>query len=393
MSDEKNAVLTEESYIEKTDSAAGFDKIMKAVSDHQQGIKQEVWPTGFFMLDNALCGGLYGSQLICIGAISSLGKTSFCLQVADQMAEAGKDVLIFSLEMSKEELLAKSISRKAYDLSEPDATDTEAYPIDEDKDEIRFTTRDVLTGNVGESGSKRYEAFTKAIDATKALKDHVRIYVGTNDVNVDKVEEVVRMHCKATGNRPAVIIDYLQILTPSEEATAKRYDIRRSTNDDITRMKVLSREYDIPVLVISAFNRSSYTDPVNMASFRESSGIEYSSDILIGLQYEGMDYQKLSSGKSKSNSLGFETEAVHAARVDKLFEEMREVGQRGESQPIELKLLKNRNGSRETIALHFVPKYNYFYDGDYFPSTSKPNNSSPWDDSNIDDDDVSLPFN
>ena len=106
-----------------------------------------------------------------------------------------------------------------------------------------------------------------------------------------------------------------------------------------------------------------------------------------------MDYQKLSSGKSKSSSLGFETEAVHAARVDKLFEEMREVGQRGESQPIELKLLKNRNGSRETIALHFVPKYNYFYDGEVFSSTSKPKSSSPWDDSNIDDDDVSLPFN
>ena len=106
MSEEKNAVLTEESYMEKTDSTAGFNKIMKAVSDHQQGIKKEVWPTGFYELDDALCGGLYGSQLICIGAISSLGKTSFCLQIADQMAEAGKDVLIFSLEMSQDELLA-----------------------------------------------------------------------------------------------------------------------------------------------------------------------------------------------------------------------------------------------------------------------------------------------
>ena len=53
MSEEKNAVLTEESYIEKTDSTAGFNKIMKAVSDHQQGIKKEVWPTGFYELDDA----------------------------------------------------------------------------------------------------------------------------------------------------------------------------------------------------------------------------------------------------------------------------------------------------------------------------------------------------
>ena len=67
-------------------------------------------PTGIKSLDEILDGGLY-SGLYCIGSVSSLGKTTFCLQIADSVALNGKDVLIFSLEMSKYELIAKSISR------------------------------------------------------------------------------------------------------------------------------------------------------------------------------------------------------------------------------------------------------------------------------------------
>ena len=68
-------------------------------------------PTGFDQLDEALDGGLFEGLYI-IGAISSLGKTTFTLQIADQIAKSGEDVLIFSLEMSRSELMAKSISRE-----------------------------------------------------------------------------------------------------------------------------------------------------------------------------------------------------------------------------------------------------------------------------------------
>lgn len=79
-------------------------------------------------------------------------------------------------------------------------------------------------------------------------------------------------------------------MQPSSEANTT--DKRLLTDYDVTRLKVLSRDFHIPVLVISAFNRTSYLEPVSMGSFRESSGIEYSSDILLAMQYDGMDYQK-----------------------------------------------------------------------------------------------------
>ena len=75
--------------------------------------KKDVICTNFNDFDNALDGGLY-SGLYFIGAISSLGKTTFCLQIADQIARQKQDVLIFSLEMARDELMAKSVSRLTF---------------------------------------------------------------------------------------------------------------------------------------------------------------------------------------------------------------------------------------------------------------------------------------
>lgn len=341
-----------EQYIQRTNNLDSLDNLVRAAENFRNGIKKEVWSTGFFTLDSELDGGFYGSQLICIGAVSSLGKTSFVLQAATQMAEQGKDVLIFSLEMSRDELNAKTVSRYSHILTEEALRDHASL----DGTKTKFTTHEVLKGDVKSEDPNSLDFFQQAIEKAKAIADHTYIYVGNNDVSVDKVAEIVKRHYAATGRKPAVILDYLQILNPSEEAVKKRYDIRRSTNDDITKLKVLAREFDIPVIVISAFNRASYTDPVSMSSFRESSGIEYSADILIGLQYRGMEYFT----ENTSNGGGRETDAAHSARVLKLFEKMQKIAAEGKCQPIELKLLKNRNGSRGTLEFDFTPKYNYF---------------------------------
>ena len=73
-------------------------------------------PTGFDALDRALDGGLYEGLYI-VGAISSLGKTTLVTQIGDQIASGGQDVLVFSLEMARAELMAKSISRHTLTLA------------------------------------------------------------------------------------------------------------------------------------------------------------------------------------------------------------------------------------------------------------------------------------
>jgi hypothetical protein len=79
------------------------------------------------------------------------------------------------------------------------------------------------------------EYFENAVEKAKAIAAHTYIYVGNNDVSVDKVAEVVKRHYAATGRKPVVILDYLQILNPNKDAVNNRYDVRRSTNDDITK--------------------------------------------------------------------------------------------------------------------------------------------------------------
>ena len=362
-----------EQYIQRTNNLDSLNNLIKAADNYRQGIRKEVWATGFSNLDAALDGGLHGSQLVCIGAISSLGKTSFVLQAATQMAEQGRDVLIFSLEMSRDELNAKTVSRYSHILR-----NKESLSIDITQEtRTQFTTRDILKGDVDSHNPQSLDFFTRSVEMAKAVAAHTYIYVGNNDVSVDTVKEVVQRHYTATGKKPAVILDYLQILNPSDEAVKKHYDVRRSTNDDITKLKVLARDFDIPVIVISAFNRASYTDPVSMSSFRESSGIEYSADVLIGLQYRGMDYEQSSfyTQDGKAHGSGRESEADHYTRVIRLFEEMQSTAAEGGKQPIELKLLKNRNGSRGTLWFDFTPKYNYFKEFAVLPeqqSSGKP---------------------
>ena len=340
-------------YGKQTDNNAAIADLMSAIEARQQGY-EDLWRTGFENLDEKLDGGFMGEQLIFLGAISSLGKTSFALQIATQIAEQGRDVLIFSLEMSKNELNAKTISRYTHELTEKDIY----------RRTLRLTTRDILSGNVGgvsfgEGINAQGEVFIEAFNAAKKIAGNTRIYVGENNVDVDLVRDVVENHIGLTGNRPFVILDYLQILQPS--SLAKTADKRILTDYDVTRLKVLSRDFHIPVFVVSAFNRTSYLEPVSYGSFRESSGIEYSSDVLLAMQYQGMDYKKhwytTDTGAKKKV---FESKIDHDTRVRELLDKMSIDGAAGEPLPIELKILKNRNGSKGSVFFEFLPAYNHY---------------------------------
>ena len=365
LDDEGLAALSEDEYNEftylrydkLTSNESALDDLQAEIDARRQGYG-EVWSSGFKYLDEKLDGGFMGEQLIFLGAISSLGKTSYALQIATQIAEQGKDVLIFSLEMSKKELNAKTISRYSH---------IQTAKVKTLDGGMALTTRDILSGRIGgvamgQATDEKGKVYVDALAATRKIAGNTRIFVGENDVTVDKVRDVVDVHIRATKRRPFVILDYLQILQPSE--LARTTDKRLLTDYDVTRLKVLSRDFRIPVLVISAFNRTNYLEPVSFGSFRESSGIEYSSDILLAMQYHGMDYQKhwftTQSGKKKKV---FETTQDHNTRVRELLSKMDEDGANGLPLPIELKILKNRNGSKGSLYYDFLPAYNYYAEG------------------------------
>lgn len=356
---EQSELLKE--YENRINNNSALIDLQASIDAHRQGLG-EVWKTGFPKLDEKLDGGFIGEQLICLGAISSLGKTSFALQIATQIAEQEKDVLIFSLEMSQNELNAKTISRYSHIQT--------ANLVKILGNGQALTTRDVLSGRIGgvimgedpQATDEKGKVFVNAFNAAKKISDHIHVFVGESDISVDDVRYIAFAHKKLTGKSPFVILDYLQILQPSMEAQTT--DKRLLTDYDVTRLKVLSRDLHIPVMVISAFNRTSYLEPVSMGSFRESSGIEYSSDILFAMQYQGMDYKKhWFTTQSGAKKKVFESSQDHNNRVRDLLNKMDEDGANGLPLPIELKILKNRNGTKGTVNYDFLPAYNYYHEG------------------------------
>lgn len=282
--------------------------------------------TGFNMLDEALDGGLYEGLYI-IGAISSLGKTTFILQIADQIAQRGYDVLIFSLEMSRYELMAKSISRLTLENCGG-------------KTATAKTVRGILAGSRRKNYSdEEKELINKSISDYAEYSQYIYIHEGVGDIGVGEVRQEVQKHISFTGCTPVVIIDYLQILAPYD---ARATD-KQNTDKAVLELKRLSRDKKIPVIAISSFNRDNYTAPVNLASFKESGAIEYSSDILLGLQLAGMD--ELNQSDSKR------------AETIKRIEEKKSANPR----KAQLKILKNRTGKiGVSLYYDYYPMFNMF---------------------------------
>lgn len=279
-------------------------------------------PTGFSKLDEALDGGLYEGLYI-VGAISSLGKTTFCLQMADQIARRGQDVLIFSLEMARSELMAKSISRLTALIATHEKYYTERGGIRNAK-----TTRGITV-------YKRYEKYNEtekklindAIKLYEPAAEHIYIVEGVGDIGVKQIRETIEKHISFTGKKPVVIVDYMQILTPWNE----RASDKQNTDKAVLELKRISRDNKIPLIAVSSFNRENYTAAASMKAFKESGAIEYSCDVLIGMQLEGAgekDFDEM--GKKKTNP-----------------------------RSVELIILKNRNGETGAkIAMNYYTLFN-----------------------------------
>lgn len=324
-----------------------YDEIL----DPERG---KCYPTGFRELDKELGGGLY-SGLYTLGAISSLGKTTFILQIENNLAKQGQDVLFFSLEMSRNELIAKSISKftalKA--LEKYGSTDNAS------------TQRQVMSGYL----YKKYTNDQREIlfDACKEYETiSKRIYTveGNFDYTVQDIQARVQKHIKATGKKPVVFVDYLQILGLDDEIPDKSHGRPRNYTDKqkadriVSTLKRMSRDLDVPVVVVSSFNRESYTQPVSMASFKESGGIEYSCDVLIGLQYMGMDYDSDKDGDPEG---GGKKKGNRYKRIMELIAKINENVKEGRPAPVQCKLLKNRNGARgQSVYFQFFPRYNLY---------------------------------
>lgn len=227
-------------------------------------------------LDDKLNGGLHtGLTVLCAG--SSVGKTTLMLQIADNIARDGKPVLFVSIEQSKRELLAKSLSRISLQNEK----------AKQQKNEILKTIpKGAITSNaLLFNEQKTTQAITRTLketasEYTNKIKPYMYICEPPEEMNANDIKQIAHTMADALKEPPIIFIDYLQLLDPINE----RDTDRKIVDNNIKVLRKLAGELDTPVFCISSLNRESYWRGISLDSCKESGAIEYSADVFIGLQ-------------------------------------------------------------------------------------------------------------
>ncbi|HDZ84407.1 MAG TPA: replicative DNA helicase [Nitrospirae bacterium] len=215
-------------------------------------------PTGFMDLDEATTG-LHPGDLIVVGARPGMGKTAFCLNVVTNAAISEKrPIAIFSLEMTKEQLVLRMICSEA----------------EVDSKAVR-------------SGYHSKEDYRKLVNSAGRLAD-VPIYIDDSFNTVLEIRAKSR-RLKSEHGLSLIVIDYLQLMSGANSNTSREQVI-----SEISRsLKALAKDLSVPIIVISQLNRSCEMRGGDkrplIADLRESGAIEQDADIILFL-YRGEYY-------------------------------------------------------------------------------------------------------
>lgn len=265
--------------------------------------------TGFENLDRYLT--LYPG-VACLGGASSLGKTTFAVNVADNLLGQGEHVIYFSLEQLPIELVTKSLARQVKEID----------PFSPIKN---IDIKNGASSFVLEEVKKEYAEFAK----------NYQIVQGDFHLTAKAIVEHVEAYIKKTGVRPVVVIDYLQLIAPPEGFKGGQREI---VDENLKAIKDLSKRNELFILLISSFNRTSYKEPVSMESFKESGGIEYTCDYIWGMQLSILEDPRFFSTTGR---FGGEKDTNNDKKSKALDEA---IGKNPKE--VELVVLKNRNGKQ-----------------------------------------------
>lgn len=261
-----------------------FESIKKLTGSDKELYKG--YTTGFSDLDNILTG-LNRSDLIIIGARPAMGKTSFALNIARNVAAQGKrKVLFFSLEMTKEQLAGRVLSSEA-----------------------RVSSMKMRNGNISKDEMERL------VTAASALKDCELYFDDTSAVTVPEIKAKTRR----LKNVDCVIIDYLGLIR-----SASRAENRVNEISEITRsLKNMAKDLNIPVICCAQLNRGTEgrgkgSHRPQLSDLRESGSIEQDADIVMMLYRE--DYYK---GESSDDDSQYEDEGTEANKVSVIISKNR----------------------------------------------------------------------
>ena len=227
-------------------------------------------PTGFIDLDYKL-SGLQPSDLVLIAARPSMGKTAFVLNIAQYIAfKKERGVAVFSLEMSKEQLVNRLFSL-----------------------ESQVDAQSIRTGNMKDSD------WEKLIEGAGIIGRSRLIIDDTPGISISELRSKCRKY-KLEHELDVVIIDYLQLMTGS---VGKSQESRQQEISEISRsLKGLARELNVPVVALSQLSRAVESRPDKrpmLSDLRESGAIEQDADVVMFI-YRDDYYNKDSEFKRQA---------------------------------------------------------------------------------------------
>ena len=264
--------------------------------------------TGFKNIDEQQ---FFSPGLYVIGATPAAGKTTFCWQLLEQLAEKGESCIYCSYEMSALELFTKTAARKLF-LRNKETRQTAA--------EIRRGSWSVQLDTV--------------IDEVAAKAQTNLQVMELQDESIDNLLSRLNVLCKKSVKAPVVCLDYLQIV-PSARETAKL-----GIDDSVRKLKKFQRETKTTFIVISSFNRANYTQSVSFESFKESGNIEYTADVVWALQLNILNY-------------------INAGNISDSRKRIEEA-KKQQPRQIQLKCLKNRQGTNYECHFKYYSAHDYF---------------------------------
>ena len=230
------------------------DVVIQAVESVERAAKTAGRVTGlssgFYDLDYKTAG-FHPSQLILVAARPAMGKTAFVLNIAEHVAVKEKiPTVVFSLEMSKEELCKRILSMHS-------KVDAQAMRTGELKD----------------------DDWLKMVESAKDVGESGLILDDTPGINISELRSKCRKY-KLEHNIGLIIIDYLQLMSGGKRAESRQQEI-----SEISRsLKSLARELEVPVIALSQLSRAVEQRPDKrpmLSDLRESGAIEQDADVVM----------------------------------------------------------------------------------------------------------------
>lgn len=258
--------------------------------------------TNFEGLDRVLVG-LGAGDLVIVGARPGMGKTSFCMNVACNVAKSTrKEVAIFSLEMTVEQLSSRLLCSEA-----------------------------LINSKTMRTGKLNADEWKRLADASSALSQTNILINDSSDITVSEMKSKLRK----LKNLGLIVVDYLQLMHDSKYSDNRVLEVAQITRS----LKIMAKEFNVPIILCSQLSRGSSKDKEqkkpSLTDLRDSGAIEQDADIVLFLYRE--DYFKV--GEKDAEALS-------------------------DHETCDLIIAKNRHGSTGSIKLEWYGRHFRFVTSD-----------------------------